>query len=443
MDGLEDWSERAYDAAVAELFARRPQRMVPDLDRMRALLRLLGDPEQAYPAIQVTGTNGKTTTTTMIACLLGALGLAAGNYTSPQLQDVRERIRIVQEPIAQELVTQRMLEVAPFVREVDAQSKERVTFFELLTALAIVHFADVPVDVAAVEVGMGGVWDATNVVRGEVAVLTTVSLDHRELGVSTKEVAEEKSGIIKDGAMVVSAPQDEQAAAVIRRVTDQRGAHLVVAGSDFAVADRQLAVGGQQISLKGVTGTFDHIFLPLHGAHQAMNAACALAAVEAFLGFAGGINPQIVREGFAAVRAPGRLEVVAGGEEAATIVLDGAHNPSGAQALAAAMRSEFHFRQRVMVLGVLDDKDVEGICSALADTADHVIVTEAPSVRTTDPERLFKAVQQTGVSVERAEDVRSALAAAAGMTGPADGVLVTGSLTVVGAARDALGLPVA
>lgn len=434
--------DAAYEGAVAELFARRPERMLPGLDRMRMLLGLLGEPEQAFPSLQVTGTNGKTTTTAMIACLLGALGLTAGGYTSPHLQDVRERIRVAGEPISRAALAERLLELAPYLAEVDARSPQRVTFFEALTALAIVHFADVPVEVGVFEVGMGGRWDATNLVRGEVAVLTAVGLDHPELGATAAEVTAEKAGIVKDGAVVVSAAQEPEAAAVIAAAAERHDGRLVVAGRDFDVRDRRLGVGGQMLTLRGVTGDVDEVFLPLFGAHQAANAACALAAVEGFLGFTGGLDADIIREGFAAVRAPGRLEVVPRGHGEAPFVLDGAHNPSGARALAEAVLSEFGFRRRVVVLGVLGDKDVEAICAELAPAADHVVVTEPPSPRAASAERVAKAARTAGLSVEVADDVADALELAAGLAGPSDGIVVTGSLYTVGAARDALGLEV-
>jgi dihydrofolate synthase/folylpolyglutamate synthase len=286
---------------------------------------------------------------------------------------------------------------------------------------------------------MGGLWDATNLVRGEVAVLTAVGLDHPELGSAVADVAAEKAGIIKDGAMVVSAAQEASAAEVIAEAARRREARLVVAGRDFGLLDRRVAVGGQALDLRGVTGDVSEVFLPLHGAHQAANAACALAAVEGFLGFAGGLDPAVIREGFAAVRAPGRLEVVRR-EGKPTVVLDGAHNPGGAQALAAALRGEFVFPRRVLVLGVLGDKDVEAICEQLVPAVDEVVVTEPPSSRAADPERVAKAARGAGGTVQVAEDVAAAVALASELAGDAGAVVVTGSLYTVGAARDALGL---
>ena len=429
----------SYDAAVAQLFGRQPNRMVPDLERIRSLCDLLGQPQQSYPVIHVTGTNGKTTTTAMIASLLGALGLSAGSYTSPHLQDVRERIRVAGEPVDRAAITAGLAYLQPFLDTVDAAHREPVTFFEILTALAFVHFADAPVDVGVIEVGMGGRWDATNVADGQVAVLTDISLDHPELGAQLAAVAGEKSGIIKPGATVVSAAQPDEAGAVIAQAAAGAGATLVVAGRDFGVVDRRTAVGGQHLHLTGVTGEVTDIYLPLHGLHQAANAAYALAAVEAFLGFAGGIDPDVIREGFAAVRSPGRLEVVRS-QDGPPVILDGAHNPSGARSLAIAVANEFAFRHRVFVLGVLADKDLDAMVAELAPVADHVVVTSPPSDRGAPVEQLEKVVRAAGLSAEAAGSVEEALEHACGLAGDNDAVVVTGSLYTVGAARDALGL---
>lgn len=434
--------DTAPEDLLAALFARQPSRMVPDLDRITTLCELLDRPDQAFPAIQVTGTNGKTTTAHMVSCLLGALGLTPGTYTSPHLQEVRERIRVANEPISAQVVTEGLAYLQPFLSEVDARHPDQVTFFEVLTALAYLHFADRPVDVGVFEVGMGGRWDATNLVRGEVAVITEVQLDHAELGSDPATVAREKSGIIKDGAVVVSAAQKPSVPVIVAEAAERAQARLVVAGRDFGVEDRRLAVGGQYVRLQGVTGTVEDVYVPLHGAHQATNAACALAAVEGFLGFAGGLDPDVIREGFAALRSPGRLEVVRR-TDASTVVLDGAHNPAGARALATALREEFAFRHRVFVLGILGDKDVEGILDELLPLADHVIVTEPPSGRAAPVERLDKAVRSIGESapgVELVADVAAALDAASGLAREEDAVVVAGSLYTVGAARAALGL---
>ncbi|MGH8909148.1 MAG: bifunctional folylpolyglutamate synthase/dihydrofolate synthase [Egibacteraceae bacterium] len=429
----------AYEAAVAALFARKPDRMVPDLDRIAALAELLGRPERAFPSIHITGTNGKTSTTRMVSCLLSSLGLTSGEYTSPHLQDVRERIRVAGQPIGREQFIEALDYLTPFLAEVDARHPDRVTFFEVLTALAFVHFADAPVDVGVVEVGMGGRWDATNLVDGQVAVLTRVSLDHPRLGSTPRQVASEKAGIIKEGSVVVSARQEQAVEAVIADAAGRGASRLAVAGLDFDVVRRVPAVGGQLLTLQGVTGEFEDVFLPLYGAHQADNAACALAAVEGFLGFAGGLDPDVIREGFAAVRSPGRLELLSR-EASAPVILDGAHNPAGARALADTLLSEFVFRNRIAVLGVLADKDIDAIAAEVVSFAEHVVVTQPPSSRTATLDRLEKAVRDAGGSVEAARDVTEAIGLASGLAATEDAVIVTGSLYLVGAARDALGL---
>jgi dihydrofolate synthase/folylpolyglutamate synthase len=428
-----------YERAVEELFARQPNRMVPDLDRIRTLTELLGRPDQAFPAIQIAGANGKTTTAHMVACLVAALGLNPGTYISPHLQDVRERIRVATEPISREAFAEGLEYLRPFIAETDERHPERLTFFEILTALSFTHFADAPVDVGVYEVGMGGTWDATNLVRGEVAVLNRVSLDHPELGGTVEEIAREEVGIVKDGSVVVCAEQQPSVAEIVERAAAEHDSRLVVAGRDFEVASRGLAVGGQYLDLRGVTGEFDEIYLPLHGEHQARNAALALAAVEGFLGFAGGLDAEVIRAGFAAVRSPGRLEVIRR-EGAAPVVLDGAHNPAGAASLARALSTEFAYRHRVFVLGVLADKDIESMVAELLPVADHLVVTDAPSSRGAPAERLEKAARSAGRTVETAPDVPTALELASGLAGDEDAVVVTGSLYVVGAARTALGL---
>jgi dihydrofolate synthase/folylpolyglutamate synthase len=413
--------------------------MVPDLDRITTLVELLGRPDLSYPAVQVTGTNGKTTTAQLISSLLGALGLTVGTYTSPHLQDVRERIRVAGEPIGREEFVAELDYLAPFLAEVDARHPETATFFEVLTALAYIHFADAPVDVGVFEVGLGGRWDATNLVRGEVAVFTEISLDHPELGSTVERIATEKAGIVKEGAAVVTAAQQPEAAAVIAGAARGRGGRLMVAGRDFDVAGRELAVGGQLLTLRGVTGEVEDVYLPLHGAHQARNAALALASVEGFLGFAGGLDAEVIRQGFASARSPGRLEIVRR-TDGPPVVLDGAHNPAGAQALSIALREEFAYRNRIVVLGILGDKDVEAIVDALLDVADHVVVTEPPSSRAAPADRVAKAARQAGATVEMATDVPTALELASGLAAAEDAVVVTGSLYTVGAARTALGL---
>lgn len=428
----------AYEAEVARLMARRPRMDLPTLDRATTLAELMGRPDQAFPSIHVAGTNGKGSVARMIATVLGALGLTAGLYSSPHLQDVRERVRVATEPLGQDELLARLAELGPFLDEVDARYAEPLHFFEVLTALAFAHFADAPVDVAVVETGMGGRWDPTNLVRGEVAVITPISRDHPELGDDLAAVASEVAGIVKEGATVVSAVQEPAATAVVEAACRDQGAQLVVVGDD-AVVGRREAVGGQQLDLRGRTGMFDDVFLPLLGRHQAANAALALTAVEAFLGFAGGLDAEPIREGFAAVRMPGRLEVVRR-PDAATVVLDGAHNPAGARALADALAAEFGFRNRILVLGTLAHKDVDGIVEPLVRVCDHVVVVAPPSPRAMDAADLATRVEEAGATVETAPGVVEALELATGVAADEDGVVVAGSLALVGAARRALGL---
>lgn len=432
---------RVPDEVLARLFARRPERMVPDLDRIRLLSELMGRPDQAYPSFQITGTNGKGSVATMVTALLGSLGLSAGTYTSPHLQSVTERIRIAGRPLGTDAFVGALEEIERYVAEVEARVGQQVTFFELLTGLAFSVFADAPVDVGVFEVGMGGSWDATNLVRGEVGVIGAVTVDHPELGSTPEQAATEKAGIIKPGAAVVSGPQIHSVADIVAQRVREADARLVTYEDDFAVGARELAVGGQHLTLHGVTGDVTDVYLPLHGRHQAENAAVALAAVEGFLGFAGGLDPEVIREGFAAVRTPGRLEVVRRAD-AAPVILDGAHNPAGARALADALGDEFAVRHRVGVLAMLSDKDIDAVVATLAPLVDHLIVSPVDTPRSADPQRLADAARTQGVSAEVATDLQAALESASGVATPADAVVVTGSLYAVGRARDLLGLPV-
>jgi dihydrofolate synthase/folylpolyglutamate synthase len=430
----------SFADAWAELLSRKPQRMVPDLDRITLLSELMGRPDQAMPAIQVTGTNGKTSAAAALTVLLDALGLRVGTYTSPHLQSVRERVRLNGVPVTEEQFAERYSEIAPYLAEVDQRSSHHVTFFEALTALAYAEFADAPVDVAVYEVGMGGQWDATNLVRGEVALLTRIGLDHRELGGDVEQVAREKAGVIKPGAVVVSAEQPEPVTEILERTASEQDARLVVLGRDVRVHERRPAVGGQLVTVETVTTELEELLVPLHGRHQADNVLCALAAVEGFLGFAGGLDEDLLREAVAGVRVPGRLEVVGRGAERAPVVLDAAHNPGGAGALARALQDEFAHRRRAFVVGVLDDKDVEGVVAALAPLADHLIAVEPPSPRAAAADRVAKAAEGSAADVRIASDVGGGVEMASTLVGHGDAVVVTGSLYTVGAARSALDL---
>ncbi len=420
--------------------------MEPSLDRMRALVDLLGDPQNASPAVHITGTNGKTSTARMIDALLRAFGLRTGRYTSPHLESVTERICLDGEPLEPERFASVYDEVAPYAELVDAAEEHPLSFFELLTGMAFAAFADAPVDAAIVEVGLGGRWDATNVVDAPVAVVTSVGLDHMAyLGDTVGQIAAEKAGIVKPGAFAILAQQPVEAAEQVLRRCAEVGATVAREGLELGVLSRQVAVGGQLVTLRGLAGDYPDVLLPLYGAHQAGNAACALAAVEAFLGRDEPLDLDTVREAFAAVRSPGRLEPVRSGP---TVLLDGAHNPAAATALVATLGESFSFRRLVGVVAVLADKDAAGLLGALEPVLDHVVVTQSSSPRAMPADRLAAiAVEAFGadrVDVEPRLD--EALDAGIRLVeeDPHDvgdagvGVLVTGSIATVGEARHLL-----
>lgn len=438
-------SERAEFAEIdAKLAARGFTRMVFDLDRIEQLLDLLGSPQRAYPSIHITGTNGKTSTARMIDSLLRAFGLHTGRYTSPHLETVRERISLDGEPVSEDRFVATYREVAPLAELVDQRSSEPLTYFDMTTALAFAAFADAPVDVAVVEVGLGGAEDATNVLGAGVCVITPVGLDHTEwLGDTVQDIALAKAGIIHKGATVVSAAQEEEAARPILERCAEVGATIAREGSEFGVLRRAVAVGGQVLTLQGLGGVYEEMFLPLHGAHQAQNAAVALAAVEAFLG--AGVNRQLdveaVRDGFATVTSPGRLERV---RTAPTILLDGAHNPHGMAATVTALQEEFAFSRLVAVVAVLADKDATGVLELLEPVVDTLVVTRNTSPRAMpvgDLAALAGEVfgeERVEVAAEMPDAIEAAVALAeieveGELSGV--GVLVTGSVVTVADAR--------
>ncbi|MGA7689852.1 MAG: folylpolyglutamate synthase/dihydrofolate synthase family protein [Jiangellales bacterium] len=435
--------EQRYVEVQAALLTRWPEsRLEPSLDRMAALVDLLGDPQRAYPVIHVAGTNGKSSTARMIESVLRAFGLRTGLVTSPHLVDVRERILIDGEPISEERFAEIYDDIEPFLGLVDAQFPDTpLSYFEVLTAMAFAGFADTPVEVAVIETGMGGTWDATNVADGTVAVVTPIDLDHMEyLGPDIESIAGEKAGIIKDGAVAVLAQQKLAAAEVLMTRSGEAGASVLREGLEFGVRHRDVAVGGQLLALQTTAGVYDEVFLPLHGAHQAHNAALALAAVEVFFG-AGErmVEADTIREGFAAVASPGRMEVVRTGP---TVMLDAAHNPHGAQALATALAEEFSFDRLVGVVGVLADKDAAGLLGALEPVLDSVVVTQAATPRVMPVDDLAAiAVEVFGddrVTVE--PGLLDALDAAIALVDDPDamggmGVVVTGSVITAGQAR--------
>jgi dihydrofolate synthase/folylpolyglutamate synthase len=361
-DGPE--ARRELMAVEAELNQRWPETKIePSLTRISALTQLLGEPNHGYPVLHIAGTNGKGSTARMIDSLLTRMGLRVGRYTSPHLQLVTERIALDGRPISAARYAELWHDIAPYVAMVDGAAADGVAMskFEILTGMAFAAFADAPVEAAVIEAGLGGAWDATNVADADVAVITPIGIDHVEyLGPDILGAAREKAGIIKAGSVAVIAEQDPEVQKVLLERAVEVDAAVARAGSEFGVLEREIAVGGQMLKLQGLGGVYEQIFLPLHGAHQAANAALALAAVEAFFG--AGKDKQLVveavREAFAEVETPGRLERV---RAAPAVMIDAAHNPHGARALAATVAEEFAFRRLVAVVGVMAEKDAHGI----------------------------------------------------------------------------------
>ncbi|MDO0927725.1 folylpolyglutamate synthase/dihydrofolate synthase family protein [Streptomyces sp. TG1A-8] len=441
--------DRALREVEAELATRWGEtKLEPSVARIAALMDVLGEPQRSYPSIHITGTNGKTSTARMIEALLGAFDLRTGRYTSPHVQSVTERISLDGAPITPERFIETYRDVKPYVEMVDGSQEYRLSFFEVLTGMAYAAFADAPVDVAVVEVGMGGSWDATNVIDGDVAVVTPIGLDHTDrLGGTPAAIAGEKSGIIKRGATVVLAQQPVDAAQVLLRKAVEENATVAREGLEFGVVARQVAVGGQLLTLRGLGGEYAEVYLPLHGAHQAHNAAVALAAVEAFFGVGAQHTQPLaldtVRRAFAAVTSPGRLEVV---RRSPTVVLDAAHNPAGAEATAEAVREAFDFSRLIGVVGASADKDVRGLLEAFEPIFAEVVVTQNTSHRAMDADALAAvAVEVFGedrVQVEpRLPEALEAAITLAEEEGEfaGGGVLVTGSVITVGEARLLLG----
>ena len=432
-----------------ELNTRWPETKIePTLQRIAALVDLLGDPHKSYPILHVAGTNGKTSVTRMIDALLTRIGLRAGRYTSPHLQLVTERIAIDGAPIAPERYVEVYRDVEPYVEMIDRGAEVRMSKFEVLTGMAFAAFADAPVDAAVLEVGLGGSWDATNVADAKVAVVAPIAIDHVEyLGSDLAGIAKEKAGIIKPGSIALVAEQRPEVMEVLLRKTVEVDAMVARAGLEFGVLRRDVAVGGQLLKLQGLGGAYDDIFLPLHGPHQANNAALALAAVEAFFG-AGAqrmLDAEAIREGFASVVVPGRLERV---RSSPTVFVDAAHNPHGAQALAAALDADFSFRNLVGVVGVLQDKDAKEILAALEPVLHEVVVTSNTSERAMPAEELGELATEifgpdrvdVRPRLDDAIDTAIGLAEAdAGEPLSGVGVIVTGSVVTAGEARALLG----
>ncbi|MGH8776906.1 MAG: bifunctional folylpolyglutamate synthase/dihydrofolate synthase [Jiangellaceae bacterium] len=423
----------------AALATRWPEsRIAPSLERIADLVDLLGNPQHAYPVIHIGGTNGKSSTARMADELLRELGLRTGRFTSPHLESITERICLDTEPVDADRFAAAYSEVAPYLDLVDQRHDVRLSFFEVLVAMAYAAFADAPVDAAVVEVGMGGSWDATNVADGKVAVVMPIAIDHANyLGDTVEVIAVEKAGILKPGSVAVLAHQPEGAAEVLLRRAVEVGATIAREGLEFGVRTREVAVGGQLLTLDGLAGSYGGVFLPLHGAHQAQNAACAVAAVEAFVG--GGreaVDEAAVHGALSRIRSPGRLEVLRRGP---TVLVDAAHNPAGARALADAVAEEFSFTALVGVVAAMRDKDILGILAELEPILRAIVVTENSSHRTMSVDDLARVALQVfgedrvyqGSTMPEAIDIAVGLAEREGPIG-GGGVLVTGSVVTAG-----------
>lgn len=482
---MNDDSSTELAAIERQIFARRPEHSVdPSLDRIIALTSLLGDPQRAYPVVHITGTNGKTSTARMTETLLRVRGLRTGLFTSPHLTSVRERICVDGQPLSPDRFVEVYHEIEPYLRLVDSQHPVKLSFFEVLTGMAFAAFADAPVDVAVIEVGMGGTWDNTNVADGVVAVVTPISIDHAQyLGNTVDAIAADKAGIIKSGAVAVLSQQPVDAAAELIRRAVKVGASVAREGIEFGVLSRELAVGGQRLAIRGLLGEYHDLFLPLFGAYQAGNAACALAAVEAFSGaggspslvpaqangevgtpapgvasaHAGGLDDDLVKTAFAMMSSPGRLEIV---RRSPLVLVDAAHNPAGMAATADALTESFGPAEIIAVVAIHADKDVAGVLDALEPIAAGVVLTTNSSPRTMPAtelaevarsvfgpdrvhvaERLDDAIEvAVGLADEAASQIGGSLAGlvAADAESPASAgalVLITGSVVTAGDAK--------
>jgi len=443
MNNISPDDQARIDAIEKALLARWPEtRIAPTLDRISALVDVLGSPQLSYPTIHVGGTNGKTTTSRMIDSLLFEMGLRTGRFTSPHLESYLERISINGQPIDAKELTFSFNDISPYLDLMDSKFDNPISFFEAITALAFAAFAEHPIDVGVIEVGMGGQWDATNVVDADVSVITPIGLDHMEyLGSTITEIAATKAGIIKEQGFIVLAQQTPEAAVELLRRAAEVGADVAREGLEYSIDSRAIAVGGQLISITGLRGHYDDIFLPLHGKHQASNAAAALIAVEAFFGEQD-LDIDAVRAGFANVTSPGRCEVI---HRDPTIILDAAHNPHGAKAIAETMQSEFTFDEVTGIVALMADKDALGILQALEPIMNQIIVTTNSSERSMTVSELSNlATQVFGADRVFAEDTlqaaidRAVKDAVRPLSEESLAILITGSVVTVGEARTAV-----
>jgi dihydrofolate synthase/folylpolyglutamate synthase len=440
MNQISPEDQARVDAIETALLARWPEnRIAPTLERIQALVDALGSPQLSYPTIHIGGTNGKTTTSRMIDSLLFSMGLRTGRFTSPHLETYRERIAINGEPIEPKELIFAYNDIAAYFDFIDSKFDNPVSFFEAVTALAFAAFAEHPIDIGIIEVGMGGEWDATNVVQADVSVITPIGLDHMEyLGNTLVEIATTKAGIIKEGGFAVLSQQEPEVAVELLRKAAEVGADVAREGLEYSVLSRAVAIGGQLLTIQGLKGVYDEIFIPLHGKHQASNAAAALVAVEVFFG-ENDLDIDAVREGFAQVKSPGRCEVI---HRDPTIILDAAHNPHGSIALVETIESEFTFDEIVGVVGVMGDKDARGILVNFEKFMDSIIVTKNSSHRAMD----VSDIEALAIEIFGADRVYSAPHLEAALekalqdsvrplSDESLGIVVTGSVVTVGEAR--------
>lgn len=442
--------DAAHTAAVLErveeiyqqIIARVPEHQVqPTLDRVTETLDILGDPQNSYPSVHITGTNGKTSTTRMIDALLGAFGVRTGRFTSPHLVDVRERITIEGDSISPDEFVRTWEDIEPYIEMVDRAHAEtdgtKLSFFEVFTVMAFAAFADHPVDAAVVEVGMGGRWDATNVIDAGVGVIMPIAIDHEKwLGSTIHEIAEEKAGIIKPGQIVIVAKQQEEALRVIEERAAQVDAIVRLEGRDYEVLDRQLGVGGQMITVRTPAAVYEDVFVPLFGDYQASNAAAAIAAVEAFMG-GRALDAKVVEAGMLSATSPGRLQVV---RHSPTIIVDAAHNPAGAHTLSESISEAFDFERVVGVYSAMGDKDIEGVLGEVEPYLDSIVITQMPGTRAKPAEEIAQIAREVFGSdrVDVQEDILEAIATAVNLgesgdeSAPATGVVVFGSVLLAG-----------
>ena len=428
------------DAIEQALLARWPEtRIEPTLDRIAGLVDILGSPQLTYPTIHVGGTNGKTTTSRMIDSLLFEMGLRTGRFTSPHLESYLERIAINGESIDPKALIFSFNDISAYLDLMDAKFEHPISFFEAMTALAFVAFAEHPIDVGVIEVGMGGLWDATNVIDADVSVIMPIGLDHTEyLGETLTEIAQTKAGIIKEGGFVVLAQQEPECAVELIKQAALVGADIAREGVEYSVLSRSIAVGGQLLTIQGAKELYTDIFVPLHGKHQASNAAAALVAVEAFFGDQE-LDIDAVRAGFANVTSPGRCEIV---HRDPTIILDAAHNPHGAAALAETIQGEFTFDEVIGIFAPMGDKDVRGILLELEQVMDTIIVSANSSARAMKVDALEAiAIEIFGSDrVFSADTLPQAIEkaitdAVRPLSDDTLGILITGSVVTAGEAR--------